>query len=46
MPSQINYVINTRLLFNSMSLKVSAVANGYIRIMKVNLVDEMDILNA
>ena len=46
-PSQINYVINTRFTIQQGDVVESKRGGGgYIRIMKVNLVDEMDILNA
>lgn len=45
-PSQINYVINTRFTIQQGYIVESKRGGGgYIRIMKVNLVDEMDILN-
>ena len=46
-PSQINYVINTRFTIQQgYVVESKRGGGGYIRIMKVNLVDEMDILNA
>ena len=46
-PSQINYVINTRCTIQQgYVVESKRGGGGYIRIMKVNLVDEMDILNA
>lgn len=45
-PSQINYVINTRFTIQQgYVVESKRGGGGYIRIMKVNLVDEMDILN-
>lgn len=46
-PSQINYVINTRFTIQQGYVVESkrGGGGGYIRIMKVNLVDEMDVLN-
>ena len=45
-PSQINYVINTRFTIQQGYVVESKRGGvGYIRIMKVNLVDEMDVLN-
>ena len=45
-PSQINYVINTRFTIQQGYIVESKRGGGgYIRIMKVNLVDEMDVLN-
>ena len=45
-PSQINYVINTRFTIQQgYVVESTRGGGGYIRIMKVNLVDEMDILN-
>ena len=45
-PSQINYVINTRFTIQQGYVAESKRGGGgYIRIMKVNLVDEMDVLN-
>ena len=45
-PSQINYVINTRFTIQpGYVVESKRGGGGYIRIMKVNLVDEMDILN-
>ena len=46
-PSQINYVINTRFTIQQgYVVESKRGGGGYIRIMKVNLVDEMDVLNA
>ena len=46
-PSQINYVINNRFTIQQgYVVESKRGGGGYIRIMKVNLVDEMDILNA
>ena len=46
-PSQINYVINTRFTIQQgYVVESKRGGGGYIRIMKVNLVDEMDILNS
>ena len=46
-PSQINYVINTRFTIQQGYVVGSKRGGGgYIRIMKVNLVDEMDVLNS
>ena len=46
-PSQIYYVINTRFTIQQgFVVESKRGGGGYIRIMKVNLVDEMDILNA
>ena len=46
-PSQINYVINTRFTIQQgYVVESKRGGGGYIRIMKVDLVDEMDILNA
>ena len=46
-PPQINYVINTRFTIQQgYVVESKRGGGGYIRIMKVNLVDEMDILNA
>ena len=45
-PSQINYVINTRFTIQQgYVVESKRGGGGYIRIMKVNLVDEMDVLN-
>ena len=45
-PSQINYVINTRFTIQQgYVIESKRGGGGYIRIMKVNLVDEMDVLN-
>lgn len=45
-PSQINYVINTRFTIQQgYVVESKRGGGGYIRIMKVNLVDEMDLLN-
>jgi len=45
-PSQINYVINTRFTIQQgYVVERKRGGGGYIRIMKVNLVDEMDVLN-
>ena len=45
-PSQINYVINTRFTVQQgYVVESKRGGGGYIRIMKVNLVDEMDVLN-
>ena len=45
-PSQINYVINTRFTIQQgYVVESKRGGGGYIRIMKVNLVDEIDILN-
>ena len=45
-PSQINYVINTRFTIQQgYVVESKRGGGGYIRIMKVNLVDEKDILN-
>jgi len=45
-PSQINRVINTRFTIQQgYVVESKRGGGGYIRIMKVNLVDEMDILN-
>ena len=45
-PSQINYVINTRFTIQQgYVVESKRGGGGYLRIMKVNLVDEMDILN-
>ena len=45
-PSQINYVIKTRFTESrGYVVESKRGGGGYIRIMKVNLVDEMDILN-
>ena len=45
-PSQINYVINTRFTIRQgYVVESKRGGGGYIRIMKVNLVDEMDVLN-
>ena len=45
-PSPINYVINTRFTIQQgYVVESKRGGGGYIRIMKVNLVDEMDILN-
>ena len=43
-PSQINYVINTRFTIQQ-GYVVESKRGGGIRIMKVNLVNEMDVLN-
>ena len=44
--SQINYVINTRFTIQQgYVVESKRGGGGYIRIMKVNLVDEMDVLN-
>ena len=46
-PSQLNYVIKTRFTNeHGYEIESKRGGGGYIRIMKVNLVDEMDILNA
>ena len=46
-PSQINYVINTRFTVQQgYVVESKRGGGGYIRIMKVNLVDDMDILDA
>ena len=46
-PSHINYVTNTRFTIqHGYVVESKRGGGGYIRIMKVNLVDEMDILNA
>ena len=45
-PSQINYVINTRFTVQQGYVVESKRGGGYIRIMKVNLVDDMDIIDA
>ena len=45
-PSQINYVINTRFTIQQgYVVESKRGGGGYIRIMKVNLVDEMEVLN-
>ena len=45
-PSQIKYVINTRFTIQQgYVVESKRGGGGYIRIMKVNLVDEMDVLN-
>ena len=45
-PSQMNYVINTRFTIQQgYVVESKRGGGGYIRIMKVNLVDEMDVLN-
>ena len=45
-PSQINYVINTRFTIQQgYVVESKRGGGGYIRIMKVNLVDDMDVLN-
>jgi len=45
-PSQINYVINTRFTIQQgYVVESKRGGGGYIRIMKVNLVNEMDVLN-
>ena len=45
-PSQINYVIKTRFTESrGYVVESKRGGGGYIRIMKVNLVDEMDVLN-
>ena len=45
-PSQINYVINTRFTIQQgYVVESKRGGGGYIRIMKVYLVDEMDVLN-
>ena len=45
-PSQINYVINTRFTIQQgYVVESKRGGGGYIRIMKVNFVDEMDVLN-
>ena len=45
-PSQINYVINARFTIQQgYVVESKRGGGGYIRIMKVNLVDEMDVLN-
>lgn len=45
-PSQINYVINTRFTVQQgYVVESKRGGGGYIRIMKVNLVDEMEVLN-
>ena len=45
-PSQINYVINTRFTIQQgYVVESKRGGGGYIRIKKVNLVDEMDVLN-
>lgn len=45
-PSQINYVINTRFTIQQgYVVESKRGGGGYIRIMKVNFVDEMDIIN-
>ena len=46
-PSQINYVINTRFTVQQgYVVESKRGGGGYIRIMKVNLVDDMDIIDA
>ena len=46
-PSQINYVINTRFTVQQgYVVESKRGGGGYIRIMKVNLVDDMDIIEA
>ena len=46
-PSQINYVINTRFTVQQgYVVESKRGGGGYIRIMKVNLVDNMDIIDA
>ena len=45
-PSQINYVINTRFTVQQGYVVESKRGGGDIRIMKVNLVDDMDIIDA
>ena len=46
-PSQINYVINTRCTVQQgYVVESKRGGGGYIRIMKVNLVDDMDIIDA
>ena len=46
-PSQINYVINTRFTIQQgYVVESKRGGGGYIRIMKVNLVDDMDIIDA
>ena len=45
-PSHINYVINTSFTIQQgYVVEIKRGGGGYIRIMKVNLVDEMDVLN-
>ena len=46
-PSQINYVINTRFTVQQgYVVESKRGGGGYIRIMKVNLVDDMDFIDA